>query len=493
VHTNFLIAQPPPLVYILTNTPFLLGGIIGHPQARFINASYDTNQHLGIQPSHPITPIPTVLSFPPSVAATANAPVNPISNIQIATPIMARPPYGHVPPSPVVLDPLITFPPNEGWQATSYSAAPQQQLPPPFAALQPSQSCFGPPQVLEMMSTAGGSERFQQPTCSLMSRDPFFMSAHGAEQINPATFAEYLFPCLVVSDESGIQKPVDIYSTFRPLLLAPLAHVNPLLDHPPNRSVGVADQFDLLRVPHLFLGTNGTERRSPLSESGSSGSPFSPLSTPSTIGGHHEASPAHLGMVRPNIIPGVSDSDITLAGGGLPLFPTPHPHSQYTNSAVSGTVNTTLHPSPSQAREVVGPPVATAPKRKFKHQRLKANIEEMRRRLPRGGALDKLTGRILSTDWYHNDVGEPAYSQALGLTAGLEGLKLKDGQSIFLAFQDGKNRCALCYHQANKPNRMVRHMRMHFGLRPHECQLPGCVSCKDRWVWPFCLDCPIAD
>jgi hypothetical protein len=108
-----------------------------------------------------------------------------------------------------------------------------------------------------------------------------------------------------------------------------------------------------------------------------------------------------------------------------------------------------------------------------------ADIDKMRRRLPQGGALDTLVERVLSTDWHRNDEKEPEYRRALDLTAGLEGLKLKEGESIFLAFQDGKQRCVFCSRPSMKPHRLARHIRSHFGLRPYECQLPGCTLCKD--------------
>ena len=408
---------------------------------QFINA----HEHRDIQSSHNTTPIPTV-------RRTANA-VNPLFNtqIQFAIPIPWPPSISSNIPSF-----LLTL--DEGQYATTYSAAAQPFL--PSASLQPSKSCFRThnpllSQLHATTPTAEEHERFQKTTPSSMSPNPFFMSIHGAG--GPNEWGPRHIPAL------GATFPVAPHLSFH---------------NPCSRSVGVTHQYNFLRVPDPFAGINATERRSPVSES-SSGS-FTPYSTPSTTaGGHYETSYAHPDVVESTIIPG-SMSDITLNGDGFPLFPTLQPHSQHTKSTVSGTTDTTLHFGPPQSCEVAEAGVAAAAaKPRFKNQRSTPDIEEKRRRLPRDGALNKLIGRILSMDWLKSDEKEPTYSQALGLTVGLKGLKLRDGQSVFLAFQDGKQRCVLCNYQAKKPNRMVRHIRSHFGLRPYECRLSSCVSCKD--------------
>lgn len=276
-------------------------------------------------------------------------------------------------------------------------------------------------------------------------------------------------------------------------------NIDTLLDLQP---AGPTDQYEIPKAPDLVTPTYGT---SPQSDSGSSGSlPFTSYSSPYTAGGLCEASPARLGFVESNSTLGTggaisdgSGSSLCLALDSLSPYA---PHAGFTASGSAGTTPYSSHSSEAVVLPQLATATATA-KRKFKNQRLIADIEEMRGKLPADGPLNKLIGRMLATDWLYNDDEEPTYSRALGLTAGLDGLTLRDGQSVFLAFRDAQQGCILCLlcpqraRKLNlklrlkpkpkpkpnkpKPNRMVGHIRSHFGLRPFECQSPSCVSCKD--------------
>ena len=440
----------------------------------------------------------------------------------------------------MVLDPSATCRPNQDRHALTYPAAVQQQPFLPSGALQPYESYIEThdpviPHFQAATTTPSARERawFQEPTAPQTFQHPFSMPAHSAGGSDPTTPTQHLPqqrawlqeptaaptlvqeptaaptfqdpfsmsmpthsaggpypttstqhppPHLVVSDELG---PSASHSALRTPRRAPPAHLNPSLDmNPPSgpsAAAGVTDEYDFLRAPDpfLFTGIHATGMRSPGSESGSSGplfSPFSPPSfTPSPAGGLYEASPVDFGMV----------DDAFLRG--FPLFSAPHSHSQqhaHAKVAVSGTAHTdntipraSGHP---RSRGVVTPHVGAFAKAKlFKHQRSTPDIEEQRWKLPYNGPLNNLIDRIFLTDWYRNDEKEPAFRRGLGLTEGLNGLNLKNGQSIFLAFRDEKQRCVFCSYQAAKSNRMVKHMRGHFGLRPYECQCPRCSSGND--------------
>ena len=146
---------------------------------------------------------------------------------------------------------------------------------------------------------------------------------------------------------------------------------------------------------------------------------------------------------------------------------------------IQGTPKPAAAPVPANQGGVIPQMIGGAgvAKQTFRNQKLVADIDAM----PLDEALNRLIGRILTADWFHYNEREPTYSRVvyLGLLTPALGLKLRDGQSIFLAFQDDAQRCVFCAHQNAKPNRMVRHMRVHFGLRPYECQLPSCFSCRD--------------
>ena len=143
-----------------------------------------------------------------------------------------------------------------------------------------------------------------------------------------------------------------------------------------------------------------------------------------------------------------------------PPFPGP---SQNMPSSKSDSVDTPIiRLSPFEA--------VALPSRKIKNQKPARDIDEMWQNLPQNDAVDTLVGRILAADWLHHE-REPEDSR---LTAGLVddlplSIKLKDGQSIFLAFRDETQKCVFCPHCERRPNRLVCHIRQYFGLRPYEC------------------------
>lgn len=283
----------------------------------------------------------------------------------------------------------------------------------------------------------------------------------------------------------------------------------------PMQAAGATGAYDfLLGGADPFPGTTAADGWSPLSDhSGSSGSPpttYSPAySTPlSTAGGPYQPPSAYPGTADASTIPRIRRT----APDGVPLFRTavlPHlQHLQHATWAVPGPANPTPPPNPNPNLTLAPTPhPAPAPhpadddrggvipqrtaagagsaQRRFKNQKLVADIAARRRNLPRGGPLDALVARILAADWFRNDEEEPTYRDlgppALTLTpTPAPAPTLRDGQSIFLAFQDDAQRCVLCGHREArpKPNRMVRHIRMHFDLRPYECRVPSCPPCR---------------
>ena len=476
----------------------------------------------------------TTTADPANLFYNTNANTNINTNIQYQTATCTLwPSSDNRPSSLVTFDAPATYRPTTGW---SYypQAAPQQLFPPQACAHSPSPSV---PQVRVQPATTTPT----QPTFASMSRGPFVMPTYhththqqqqqqqhamgGAFQHpTTSTSAHPIPPYFVLSPvDTPAYGPVFPSPPFAPQVQAQVqaqAHPsNPPLDmniHTggPMQAAGATGphQYDFLSgAGDPFPGTAAADGWSPLSDhSGSSGSPPTTYSTPystplSTAGGRYQPPSAHPGMpdASANAIPRIRRTP----ADAVALFRTavlpPHlQHLQHAALAVPGPANLTpnpnpnlnvpptLHPGPAShaadeggviPQMTTGGAGAGAAKRKFKNQKLVADIEARRRNLPRGGPLDALVGRILAADWFRNDEQEPTYSRtsrALGppaLTAAL-----RDGQSIFLAFQDDAQRCVLCAHRdaMPKPNRMVRHIRMHFGLRPFECRLPGCLPCR---------------